>query len=411
MKTCFRILSGIIAVLVIVFGITIGIVEQSIPDSYKVIQGQELDLQTFGLSAKQVMEEDVRVVSMNTANMDYETEVRLFDVIPIKKVQVQVANQMMLIPCGTPFGIKMFTNGVVVVGISDIMTDSGYLNPAIQAGLKIGDIITAINGEEVNENEQVSHAIQESDGKLLTLTLKRNNEQLEVSLYPVKSVKDNSYKGGLWVRDSTAGIGTVTFYNPVNGLFGGLGHGICDIDTNSLMPMKNADIVPVTINGIIKGQKGSAGELRGYFSSNRPIGNLYVNSDEGVYGILEASPVMQEALPVAMKQEVREGPAQIRATVEDGEPTYYEVTIESIDFKDTSRVKNLVVCVNDPTLLEKTGGIVQGMSGSPIIQDGKLVGAVTHVFLNDPTRGYGIFAENMIENMVAVELETVQKAS
>lgn len=140
MKTCFRILSGIIAVLVIVFGITIGIVEQSIPDSYKVIQGQELDLQTFGLSAKQVMEEDVRVVSMNTANMDYETEVRLFDVIPIKKVQVQVANQMMLIPCGTPFGIKMFTNGVVVVGMSDIMTDSGYLNPAIQAGLKIGDI-------------------------------------------------------------------------------------------------------------------------------------------------------------------------------------------------------------------------------------------------------------------------------
>ena len=212
-------------------------------------------------------------------------------------------------------------------------------------------------------------------------------------------------------RDSTAGIGTVTFYNPENGLFGGLGHGICDVDTNSLMPMKNGDIVPVTISGVTKGQKGAAGELRGYFSSNQAIGNLFINSDEGVYGQLDASPVEQQALPVAMKQEVKEGPAQILTTVADGEPQYYNVTIESIEYKNSSRVKNLVVLVTDEVLLEKTGGIVQGMSGSPIIQNGKIVGAVTHVFLNDPTRGYGIFAENMVENLVSMEQESVQKAS
>ena len=203
----------------------------------------------------------------------------------------------------------------------------------------------------------------------------------------------------------------VEFYNPENGLFGGLGHGICDIDTNSLMPMKNGDIVPVTISGVTKGQKGAAGELRGYFSSNQAIGNLFINSDEGVYGQLDVSPVEQQALPVAMKQEVKEGPAQILTTVADGEPQYYNVTIESIEYKNSSRVKNLVVLVTDEVLLEKTGGIVQGMSGSPIIQNGKIVGAVTHVFLNDPTRGYGIFAENMVENLVSIEQETVQKAS
>ena len=316
---------------------------------------------------------------------------------------MDVTEPLMLVPCGTPFGIKMFTNGVVVVGMSDIDSESGKTNPATEAGLKIGDIITNVNGETVNENEEVSKAIQDCNGEPLVLTVKRDTETLEISLNPVKSSQDGSYKGGLWVRDSTAGIGTVTFYNPENGLFGGLGHGICDVDTNSLMPMKNGDIVPVTISGVTKGQKGAAGELRGYFSSNQAIGNLFINSDEGVYGQLDASPVEQ--------QEVKEGPAQILTTVADGEPQYYNVTIESIEYKNSSRVKNLVVLVTDEVLLEKTGGIVQGMSGSPIIQNGKIVGAVTHVFLNDPTRGYGIFAENMVENLVSMEQESVQKAS
>ena len=411
MKNIFRVLSGVAAAFVLAFGITVGIAEQTLPDSFRVVEGQELDLQTLGFSIELVMENEVDVISMKHPTGKYDADVLLFNTIPIKTVHVDVTEPLMLVPCGTPFGIKMFTNGVVVVGMSDIDSETGKVNPAEQSGLKIGDIITNVNGETVYENEEISKVIQDYNGEPLVLTVKRDTEILEISLNPVKSSQDGSYKGGLWVRDSTAGIGTVTFYNPENGLFGGLGHGICDIDTNSLMPMKNGDIVPVTISGVTKGQKGAAGELRGYFSSNQAIGNLFMNSDEGVYGQLEASPVEQQALPVAMKQEVKEGPAQILTTVADGEPQYYNVTIESIEYKNSSRVKNLVVLVTDKALLEKTGGIVQGISGSPIIQNGKIVGAVTHVFLNDPTRGYGIFAENMVENLVSIERETVQKAS
>ena len=398
MKNVFRALSGVAAAFVLAFGITVGIAEQTIPDSFRVVEGQELDLQTLGFSTEPVTENEIDVISMNHSTGEYDADVLLFNTIPIKTVHVDVTEPLMLVPCGTPFGIKMFTNGVVVVGMSDIDSESGKVNPATEAGLKIGDIITNINGVTVNENEEVSEAIQDCNGESLVLTVKRDTEILEISLNPVKTSQDGSYKGGLWVRDSTAGIGTVTFYNPENGLFGGLGHG-------------NGDIVPVTISGVTKGQKGAAGELRGYFSSNQAIGNLFINSDEGVYGQLDASPVEQQALPVAMKQEVKEGPAQILTTVADGEPQYYNVTIESIEYKNSSRVKNLVVLVTDEVLLEKTGGIVQGMSGSPIIQNGKIVGAVTHVFLNDPTRGYGIFAENMVENLVSIEQETVQKAS
>ena len=411
MKHVFRALSGVAAAVVLAFGVTLGVVAQTVPDSYRVVQGQALDLHTYGLRAKPVMAQEVNAVSVNGSAAAYEAEILLFDAIPLKTVHVAVTEQTMLVPCGTPFGIKMFTNGVMVVGISEVDSGAGKIAPAAKAGLKIGDIIIQMNGQPVEDNEAVSQAIQNSDGQPLALTVKRDGVELEIRLYPVKSVTDDSYRGGLWVRDSTAGIGTVTFYNPENGLFAGLGHGVCDIDTNRLLPMKNGDIVPVTISGISVGKKGAAGELRGYFSSNLPIGSLRVNCEEGVYGTLQVSPVEQQALPVAMKQEIQEGPAKILTTVTDGEPQYYDVTIESVDLKNPSRVKNLVVLVKDKTLLAQTGGIVQGMSGSPIIQNGKIVGAVTHVFLNDPTRGYGIFAENMVENMTAVEQNTVQKAS
>ena len=198
------------------------------------------------------------------------------------------------------------------------------------------------------------------------------------------------------MRDSTAGIGTVTFYNPTNSAFAGLGHGICDIDTAEIMPLGSGDIVPVTISGVVKGEKGKAGELRGYFSSDVPVGSLEANVEAGVYGTLNSAPVNREALKVAMKQEVKTGPAKVLTTIDGGEPRYYDIQIESVNYKNHAMSKNLVICVTDPDLLAKTGGIVQGMSGSPIIQDGMLVGAVTHVFVNDPTKGYGIFAENMM---------------
>ena len=294
--------------------------------------------------------------------------------------------------------IRDSTNGVMVVGITDIQSDGKRVNPAAQAGIRVGDIITEANGEKVDANEELSEKIQESQGKNITLTILRGEEELVTTLAPIKSDTDGSYKGGVWVRDSTAGIGTVTFYDPETGGFGGLGHGVCDVDTSELMPLGSGEIVPVIISGVVRGEKGSAGELRGYFSSEIPIGILTENNESGVYGLLDYCPSENNALPLAMKQEVKPGPAKILATVDCTGPQYYDIMIESVSYRDDVQTKNLVIRVTDEKLLKVTGGIVQGMSGSPIVQNGMLVGAVTHVFVNDPTRGYGIFAENMVNN-------------
>ena len=213
------------------------------------------------------------------------------------------------------------------------------------------------------------------------------------------------------MRDSTAGIGTITFYNPETGAFGGLGHGICDTDTTELMPLLNGEIVPVTISGVTKGQKGSPGELKGYFASNESVGTLSANVEEGVYGNLDTAPAGSTPLKAAMKQEVKAGAAQILTTIDGSGPQYYDIQVESIDYHENQSSKNMVIHVTDSALLEKTGGIVQGMSGSPIIQNGKIVGAVTHVFVNDPTRGYGIFAENMLEVCTQATSQKLSKAS
>ena len=199
----------------------------------------------------------------------------------------------------------------------------------------------------------------------------------------------------MWVRDSTAGIGTLTFYDQKSQCFGGLGHGICDADTYELMPLRTGDILPVTISGVTKGMRGTPGELRGYFSDDEAIGSLGANTSCGVFGMLEQEPV-GTVTQIGLKQSVQTGEVQILTTIDNEGPKYYSAVLESINYHGDQEGKNFVLRITDSKLLEKTGGIVQGMSGSPIIQNGKLIGAVTHVFVNDPTRGYGIFAENML---------------
>ena len=282
--------------------------------------------------------------------------------------------------------------------MSDLKANGKTVNPARSAGLKIGDVITSINGTQVNTNEEVASLIEQSGGVPLNLSVLRSNMSFDVQIIPVKSDDGVSYKAGLWVRDSSAGIGTLTFYDPQQNSFAGLGHGICDIDTGDLMPLLNGDIVTANINGIVKGTKGTPGELRGYFSNNDAIGNLLANIQTGVYGTMDQCPIDNEPLTVAMKQQVVPGKAQILTTIEGTQPQYYDIEIESVNYNEDVPTKNMIVKITDPVLLEKTGGIVQGMSGSPIIQNGMLVGAVTHVFVNEPEKGYGIFAENMLEN-------------
>ena len=409
MKKFLKAITATVAVLVFLLVVSIGIANYFTPDSFQVTAGSSLEWNMAAITA--VTESgDISTNSQMKSNRSYKAQLMFCNIVPIKTVNVDVVSDTMLIPCGTPFGIKMFTNGVVIVGVADIQTDSGNVNPAAVAGVKVGDVITAVNGQKVYTNAEIADLVSNGKGSPLQLSVRRNNLIFSTTLQPVKSETDTTYKAGLWVRDSTAGIGTLTFYNPTTKCFGGLGHGVCDTDTNELMPLLNGEIVPVTINGITKGQKGCPGELRGYFSTDTAMGSLDANVSAGVYGTLNSAP-KGKALEVGMKQEVKTGAAQILATIDENGPQYYNIEIEKIDYRENVECKNMVLHITDQKLLDETGGIVQGMSGCPIIQNNKIVGAVTHVFVNDPTRGYGIFAENMLTTSQRVQTNANEKAS
>lgn len=399
MKKFFRALSLCLAIVVAAIFSFLSVGYKETADNYRVTQKVGINIATkLPVSVKAKKNDEIVTAGLtNYAKNRYVADVMLFNVIPIKSSNVEVIEETQLIPCGTPFGIKLFTEGVVVVGMLDVQSDETTVNPAKQAGLQIGDVILTINEAKVNTNEEVAKIIENSNGEELSLKVKRMDNEQEFKLKPVKSAADKCYKAGLWVRDSSAGLGTLTFFDPESKVFGGLGHGICDVDTAEIMPLLNGDIVLANINGVVKGQKGAPGELKGFFVNDNSIGTLKVNDETGVYGIMNENPTQASLMEVGLKQEIRKGPAKILTTIEGGTPSYYDVEIENINYDDENPTKNMIVKITDPTLLEQTGGIVQGMSGSPIIQNDMLIGAVTHVFVNDPTKGYGIFAENMVQ--------------
>ncbi|MDR3645401.1 MAG: SpoIVB peptidase [Clostridia bacterium] len=377
-----------------------------LPDTFSVLQGKKLSFTSDlpVVAECNTTQKSVAVSASVKAGNVYSTEIMLFGIIPVKQVTVDVVNETYVIPGGEPFGIKLYTEGVMIVGMSDVDSPNGPDNPAYDAGVRVGDIIMALNGKAVSTNDEVAKIFSSSGGKAVKINYKRGTVAYSVSVTPVKSVSENTYKAGLWVRDSTAGIGTLTFFSPSTGVFAGLGHGVCDVDTGEIMPLSEGDIVKASINGITKGTKGTPGELKGFFVSETAWGQLYTNTETGVYGVINGY-LQGKAIPVAMKQQVHQGVAYILVTLNGSAPQQYSVTIERVHFNDSGETKNMIIQVTDPKLLEATGGIVQGMSGSPIIQDGRLVGAVTHVFVNDPTRGYGIFAENMINTVKSIEIQ------
>lgn len=397
MKKCIKIFTSLTAVvLTALFGLTIYL-DMTLPETYYVVDGQTVSFHTqIPLEMKEEAGNGRTAAVSGNANATKTGKIMLFGIIPVKSTHIDVVEEKMLIPCGTPFGIKMFTDGVLVVGVNEVITDSGSKNPAKEAGIKLGDSIISIDGTEMLSNEDVGEAVSSSNGKMLKVCLKRDGTEMTVDLKPVLSNSDGKYKAGIWVRDSSAGIGTVTYYDPANSCFGGLGHAICDVDTGDILPLMSGEVVDVNINGVTKGQKGAPGELRGSFVSRTAMGSLLLNNETGVFGVMDYCPAKNaKAMPLAMKQEVKTGKATILTTLDGQTPKEYEIRIEKANIGSTNMTKNMVIEVTDPELLEKAGGIVQGMSGSPIIQDGKLVGAVTHVLINDPTKGYGIFAENM----------------
>jgi len=350
-----------------------------------------------------VKENEINKVSASIEGIDGSIEenltldAKLFGVIPVKKVELEVVGKNKLVPCGNVFGVKFFTKGVLVIKLSEIECADGLVSPAENAGIAVGDIIVKVNSKEINTVEEMSAEIEKSKGQGIEIVYERQGKTERCELVPVLSLSDRKYKTGIWVRDSTAGIGTMTYYDPETGVFAGLGHGICDVDTGELMPLLRGSVVDVDVTDIIRGRRGMPGELKGDFDSIKR-GVLTDNTDVGVYGVMDEMPVPEgEMCEIGLEDEISEGKASILCELDDEGIEEYAVEISEI-MNDDGMGKNFVITVTDERLIEKTGGIVQGMRGSPIIQNGKLIGAVTHVLVNNPKKGYGIFIGNMLKN-------------
>lgn len=308
--------------------------------------------------------------------------------------QIDVSRR--LIPLGRTTGIKLYSQGTMLVGFSDL--DCCGYSPAERAGLQEGDIILALNGSDIDSNEALVDALKGLESSTVTLTVLRDDNTREMRIRAVYDEALGYYRIGAWIRDSIAGIGTISFVDPETGAFGALGHGICDTDTGDLILLDSGSVMESIVTDVIPGKSGTPGQLTGQFNLKEDQGILVKNTDSGIFGRLDNTRLYadQDALPVAEAREVKTGDAYIISNVAGIECEQYDIRIVKV-FDDEDSRRDMLIEVTDPDLLEVTGGIVQGMSGSPIIQDGKIVGAVTHVLVNDPTRGYGIFMEDMLE--------------
>ena len=307
--------------------------------------------------------------------------------MPIKSAAARQTARPMLVPCGTPFGIKLKTDGVMTVSVTDG-------SPAEEAGVKEGDIIISVNDVQVRSNSDICSAIQLCPEEC-EIILQRGDSERLLRLLPYEDC--GIYKIGVWVRDSAAGIGTMSYFDPETGEYGGLGHPVSDVTTGELMPLGSGEITAADINGVIRGEAGAPGELCGTLISNQAIGSIESNTECGIFGMVSEPPSDGKAIPMAFRQEVKTGAATILTTTDGDTPREYDIEIEHINICDMESSKSMVIRITDEELIEQTGGIICGMSGSPIIQNGMLVGAVTHVFLNDPVRGYAIFCETMLD--------------
>lgn len=349
----------------------------------------------------QVRVQAAEPVSMyGTAEGSYRVGMKLFGLIHMKDIQVDVVDSMSAVPCGVPVGIYLQSDGIMVIGTGQIVNEAGNVVEPAFGILKSGDYIEKVNGQDLEDKNDLIEAVNASSGQTIRLEVRRDGELMKINLDPVLA-EDGSYKLGAWVRDDTQGIGTVTYVD-MNGSFGALGHGISDSDTGRLVSIKDGELYGTKILDIEKGEAGSPGVMSGviYYGKGTKLGEITSNTEEGIFGTVNEKFLRENqasAIPVGFRQDVQKGRAWIRSSV-SGEVKDYEIEIQKVDYSGLQKNKSMVIKVTDPELLSLTGGIVQGMSGSPIIQDGKLVGAVTHVLVNDPTRGYGIFIENMLEH-------------
>ena len=333
------------------------------------------------------------------------SKVNLQGLLDVQATFIKSKSNIMVYPGGQPIGVKLNTKGVLVVALSDIEGENGKTpSPAANAGVQIGDSIISINDNEINNAEDVALFINKNKNSELTLKLQRKNksEFFEVKVKPTNDSTDGKQKIGLWVRDSTAGVGTLTLYDDKTKKFAALGHPITDADTGTILSVNSGVIISSNIISIKKGTKGSAGELRGIFvDENKIKGQIINNTECGIFGDGTKSLInskFNKPMQIGLRNEIKEGKAQILTTVNGSEPELFDIEIQKLLSQNTSGSKSMVIKITDPKLLAKTGGIVQGMSGSPIIQNNKIIGAVTHVLINKPDVGYGIYIEWMLKD-------------
>ena len=341
-----------------------------------------------------------RPVTMKTGSPDtLQMQVKLFGILPLKQVGIRVIEDQELIPVGVPIGIYVKTEGVLVVGTGEFRSAGGEKVSPAKNIVKSGDYVLKLNGEEITEKDDLISRIENGDGAEQILTIRRGEECFNVKICPVRD-QSGKYKIGVWVRDNAQGVGTMTYIDS-QGNFGALGHGINDVDTSTLMEMNDGTLYQTEIISIQKGTAGHPGEMTGMivYADDRILGDITSNSARGIFGKCNNKALAlgtEEALPIGLKQEIEKGPAQILCTV-DGTTRYYNIEITDVHLDHDNVNRGIELKVTDPELIALTGGIVQGMSGAPIIQNGKFIGAVTHVLVQDSTRGYGIFIENMLE--------------
>lgn len=378
-----------------------------LPSNYIIMQGENLRINTL-LGINLISEESKNLETVQTVSSINQTTVEqvgkidfnlsLFNLFKIKDISVNVIPKTSVVPVGEAIGMKLYTDGVLVVGMSEIEGKRPYENTGIQEG----DRIIQINENNISNTIELMEEVNASNGKKIDIKYVHDEETMTTSMTPVKN-SDDEYKLGLWVRDAAAGVGTLTFYEPSTGMFATLGHGILDVDTSDLIAIANGELVTTNILNIQKGEKGTPGEIRGTIESGYTIGQISKNTAFGVYGVLNTPSYLsiskEDAIEVASREEIQTGQAEIICELENGKREHYTIEIQKIFTGNNEDNKSMLIKVTDERLLEKTGGIIQGMSGAPIIQNDKFIGAVTHVLVNDPTMGYGVFADIMIKQM------------
>lgn len=419
-------LLGLVLVIMIIVGCTTTPFRTyaALPSKLRLFEGQQKQL-SLGVpvmaSAKVDHPDILQVNGVKSASLDVmpnrpislssqragqaELKLKLFNRIPLKTLKVNVVPDLKVIPGGQTIGVKVKSDGILVVGHHLVKNEENEkISPGETAGIQLGDLIVKMNGQKIQDVSQVADVVKKAgeSNQLLDLTVKRGKQQINAKLKPAYDVEDKLWRLGLYIRDSAAGVGTLTFYAPDQGVYGALGHVITDMDTQTPIVVGKGEILQSNVTSISKSQNGEPGEKRANFvKESRVLGNVERNTPFGIFGKMTANPdhsLFTKPIPIGFNEEVKPGPAEILTVVNGQQVERFEIEIVHVTRQSSPATKGMVIRVTDPRLLEKTGGIVQGMSGSPIIQDDKLIGAVTHVFVNNPSSGYGCFIEWMLQD-------------